>query len=410
MTLQQTALDAMLERGLVIAKRAIVHPVGLAVLSVTLGFAVAVALLPQLYPWRANVGWLLLWGFLAYLATALAASSLPSAPPPPQPELRDLLRVRGHIASRLRRMSRAGERRPELESVLRDALRQIDNDITPDMRRLLERQAALSDYLDRVHRRALPVPDQPYLDRVEAIRERQRITINTCVQAGANALATLVAVLEQGDSAVTSQRARAWAEDLDVLHDAIVEVIRDEGEPPRPVVDAAARVLERGEREDYADRRESAGLHTVEEADPTTKLDALLVGTALRRLNNSALLAESELIRHLPHLVLDALHAQGRNGTSADPSPVERAQALRKVLCDGIERLKPEDDSSVNPGSMQYRILRQEYVEGHPTKWLEARFAISESTLHRHRKAALRLLARDLLKQEERVPALDTPR
>jgi hypothetical protein len=59
---------------------------------------------------------------------------------------------------------------------------------------------------------------------------------------------------------------------------------------------------------------------------------------------------------------------------------------------------------------MQYRILRQEYVEGHPTKWLEARFAISESTLHRHRKAALRLLARDLLKQEERVPALDTPR
>src|SRR3954453_1264779 len=110
MTPQQPALTIMLERGKVIAKRAVVHPIGLTVLCVTLGLAVAVATLPQLYPWRDRLGWLLLWGFLAYVATALAGSWLPPAPPPPQPELKDLFRVRDHIAGRLRRMSREGAR------------------------------------------------------------------------------------------------------------------------------------------------------------------------------------------------------------------------------------------------------------------------------------------------------------
>src|SRR5439155_17556565 len=136
---------------------------------------------------------------------------------PPRAELKDLLRIRDHIGGRLRRIPAESPSRPVLE----DALRRIDDQIAPDMRRLLDREAEMADYLEKLDRGTLPLPEQPYLERVKAIRQQQRATIVACVRAAANSLATLVAILQAGDDEATSERARSWTEDLDLLHEAI---------------------------------------------------------------------------------------------------------------------------------------------------------------------------------------------
>lgn len=375
-------------------RAAILHPVGVAVLGLSIAVALAMAVLPQLYLWSSRSGWALVWGLAAYGTIVAAFHFLPSSPPTHPAELRPLLQIRGQIAGRLNRLrdpSGAG-RRIELESILEDALRQIDDQITPKMSELLGREADLRRKLDLYDGRKIPLPDRPHLERLETIHERQRKVIEACVLQAANADATLEAILQEGNDAEIAERARVWADDLVVLHDAIREVIQDEEA--------------HGESDDVPVPAELGPiLASAGSAEAAPVPDAQFVAPleeALRRLNNIALLARSGLVPLLPHTLVETMHARV-NGLSADPTPTEQAHALQKVLIDGIERLKPLDrDDGVASESIQYHILHEEYVEDHPTKWILGKYAISESTFHRHRRQAIDCLAADLAKQEER--------
>jgi hypothetical protein len=116
---------------------------------------------------------------------------------------------------------------------------------------------------------------------------------------------------------------------------------------------------------------------------------------ALKKLNNPAALGECALASRLP-CTLRALGERG--GGEAPPS---RHQALRALLVEAIDRLRPP--AGVGPGeSAPYHlILHEEYVLGHSTARIMARYSISESTLHRYRRDAIRAVAQDLTAQEE---------
>lgn len=138
-----------------------------------------------------------------------------------------------------------------------------------------------------------------------------------------------------------------------------------------------------------------AGLDEV-----STEHLARLTGDALRRLNNPAALAESELIGRIPRSLAAVAAA---DATATEATPLQQARALREVLAEAIERLKPPDRDLGReaPAALQYHILREEYLLGMPNKQIMARHGISESTFHRNRRAAIAILAREMGKQEE---------
>jgi hypothetical protein len=128
---------------------------------------------------------------------------------------------------------------------------------------------------------------------------------------------------------------------------------------------------------------------------------ARLTGEALRRLNNPAALAECGLIGRVPRTL--AARAGGGDPTTVETTPLGRARAVRELLVEAIERLKPPDPDLARdaPAALQHGILREEYVLGMPNKQIMTRRGISESTFHRNRRAAIAILARELAKQED---------
>jgi hypothetical protein len=129
-----------------------------------------------------------------------------------------------------------------------------------------------------------------------------------------------------------------------------------------------------------------------------------LTEEALRRLNNPAALAECGLIDRLPR-TLAAAAALGRDGElpgqAREATPLEQARAVREVLAEAIERLKPPDGV---PEALQFHILREEYLLGRPNKQIMTRHSISEGTFHRNRRRAIAVLAVELARQEEQLP------
>ena len=81
--------------------------------------------------------------------------------------------------------------------------------------------------------------------------------------------------------------------------------------------------------------------------------------------------------------------------------------ALRAALVDAIDRLKPAQGAESGEQTLHYAILHDEYVLGHSTVRIMTRRSISESTLHRYRREAIRAVAQDLETREE---ALAQPR
>jgi N-terminal 7TM region of histidine kinase len=116
---------------------------------------------------------------------------------------------------------------------------------------------------------------------------------------------------------------------------------------------------------------------------------------ALRRVNAPSALARCDLMDRLP-LTLSATSRSG-GGTT-----LEQAQALRKILVESIERLKPEGASSNSPAALQYEILHEEYLEGLPNREILIRHSVSESTFHRNRREAIAAVARDMQERELR--------
>jgi hypothetical protein len=130
-----------------------------------------------------------------------------------------------------------------------------------------------------------------------------------------------------------------------------------------------------------------------------------MVEEALRKLNNPAALASCELIQGLPH-TLSATHSENGAGVLLHPTPLDQAHLLREALGRAIERLKPgptkqSDQHAGRPESLHYDVLHEEYVQGLTTRAVMMRHNIAESTFHRYRRDAIRVLAQELLRQEE---------
>ncbi|MBM2811699.1 MAG: hypothetical protein HW416_2458 [Chloroflexi bacterium] len=127
-----------------------------------------------------------------------------------------------------------------------------------------------------------------------------------------------------------------------------------------------------------------------------------LTEQALRRLNSPAALVDSELCARIPLTLRDG-RGTLTNGQGALATPLDRAHTLREVLVSAIERLKPEgeDTRPGNAATLQYNILREEYLQGLLNKQIMARHAVSEGTFHRNRRQAIRTVAIEIHHREE---------
>jgi hypothetical protein len=129
---------------------------------------------------------------------------------------------------------------------------------------------------------------------------------------------------------------------------------------------------------------------------------------ALRSLNNPAALGNCALAGILPRTIRafgPELSDPRLAGTS-----LFRARALRSALVAGIETLRTSGGEGLPEAeSLRYTILHEEYVLGRPNTQIMVRHSISESTFHRYRREAARLLGQELARQEEMLGVESPP-
>jgi len=379
-------------------RRALTHPFGLLLLAASALVAGAMAMLPALAPWAARAPWVLLLGVLGYVAGAVVVMTAPSTPA--SAELRQLVAIRESIAARLAERRAASQGNSELTRLLADAVVQLDEEVIPALKQLLERQQQLAKYLARYEKGELPKPDAVVLDRLEAIHARQRAASEECIRHAVNADAALIALLQEGDDAKVAARAQAWSRDLIALYDSLAEVLRGGGE-----ADGSSYVAEgvgvstgepgRASEPIWVDGRNGAGGQSAERfVQP--------IEEALRRLNNPAALSRCELIDLLPSTIA-AMRASWGDAGGLTATPLENAQALREVLTVAVERLRPTNRAAAASGSqaLHYSIISEAYVTGISNARIITKHAISESTFHRNRREAILGLAQELCKGEE---------
>ena len=120
-----------------------------------------------------------------------------------------------------------------------------------------------------------------------------------------------------------------------------------------------------------------------------------LVEDALRHLHDFTYLGEHRLAE-LPRVKAHW------GGDGSQDSVLERGRAVRDVLLQTLERLRPAgveprgDTAAAHREWHGYLILRESYVEGIPNRDTMNRLALSEGTYNRTRRQALRGLVRDL--------------
>ncbi|MBV9327423.1 MAG: hypothetical protein JO352_27085 [Chloroflexi bacterium] len=130
----------------------------------------------------------------------------------------------------------------------------------------------------------------------------------------------------------------------------------------------------------------------LRERSPETDWRVMVEG-ALRHLNDLPALSQHPLLQELPWL------SDGTPLTTG--TPLERASALRNVLEQAIERLRPagarpSPGTSVVGGWLHYLVLKEAYVDGRPNKQIMQRYAVSEGTFHRARRRAIDAVASDV--------------
>jgi hypothetical protein len=116
-----------------------------------------------------------------------------------------------------------------------------------------------------------------------------------------------------------------------------------------------------------------------------------LVRDALRDYWGGPRLTESELLR---------LNIVRREMEGADDSNPVRA--LRAVLAQAIENLKPEGQRSLTTTEwILYNILEMRFLQGRKVKEVARRLAMSESDLFRKQRAAIEEVARQIEDMEQ---------
>ena len=79
-------------------------------------------------------------------------------------------------------------------------------------------------------------------------------------------------------------------------------------------------------------------------------------------------------------------------------------KALRAVLADAIEQLRPDGQRSLTAAEwVLYNILEMRFIQGHKVREIAQRLAMSESDLYRKQKIAVESVATSLSKMEARV-------
>jgi len=155
---------------------------------------------------------------------------------------------------------------------------------------------------------------------------------------------------------------------------------------------------------------EAAGTQRPDHSAPdhSGRDDAHLpVQEALRRLNNPAALGDCALAFSLPHTI----RALGPPlADSSDITVLYRARGLRAALVAAIDELRASGgDGSPQGDALRYTILYEEYVLGRPNTQIMIRHSISESTFHRYRREAARLLGDELARREQRLAVETNP-
>ena len=122
---------------------------------------------------------------------------------------------------------------------------------------------------------------------------------------------------------------------------------------------------------------------------PADEQLAVLVGRALRHLNDRSALGVHPLADALPALVVGAA------------TPLERGERLQRALYDAVERLRPPGQRPT-PGSpetrrwREYLVLSETYAQDRQNKETMRRWGMSEGTFNRARSAAIRGVAAEL--------------
>lgn len=112
------------------------------------------------------------------------------------------------------------------------------------------------------------------------------------------------------------------------------------------------------------------------------------VEDSLRKLDDYITLGQSALTEHLGI----ACHTH-----------IERGKAIRQVLVDAVETLRPTRERPAEPLPREwysYTVLHDAYIEGIPNREIMARLYISEGTFNRSRQKALRGIARFLMEKQ----------
>jgi hypothetical protein len=369
------------------------HP--FAVLLVLLGalLAATLAILPTLEPWSGRASWVLAVGMAGSIASVLVVARWP----PSSPEVRRIRVTRQQVARRLMEKSRvaSGQNRAELRCLIRAALARIDEEIVPAFLGLVGHNIDLKNQL-ATHAASLPAPDPASLQRLRDIYAHRRAATDRCVQQAVDAETRLVALLQEPDERALMAQLEVWTERLQNLTMDLAGALML---PPLPNSSQSPDGL------DAFDNKDKEAPTPIEEKPrlaPEPDADFVdLVDQVLKHLNKPTHLAKSGLAARLPRRIGVVL-SQWSQAQLGEATSLERAQALRQLLVDAVERLKPaESDSSTR--ALQYDILHKKYVLEQEVKHIVVYHDISESTFFRERVLAVRAVADDLWQQERRL-------
>jgi hypothetical protein len=128
---------------------------------------------------------------------------------------------------------------------------------------------------------------------------------------------------------------------------------------------------------------------------------ARLVSQALRDLDKTGRLAQSELIAVLPRSL--AATRPSPSTANGPPTPEEQAHALAKVLNTAIDRLNEAGRPTEKRQDIHYKILDEEYRRGLSPTQIMVRLEVTDATFFRWRNEAVAAVARELLAREDRL-------
>jgi hypothetical protein len=350
------------------------------------------AILPTLGPWSGRASWILAAGLAGSIASILIVARWP----PSSPEARRIRVTRQQVARRLMERLRvaSGENRAELRRLTRAALARIDQEIVPPFLGLVGHNIELKNQL-ATYGASLPAPDAASLQRLRDIYAHRRAATDRCVQQAVDAETRLVALLQEPDELALTAQLEAWTERLQSL---TVDLAGALILPPLPKSSDGLDALDNEDDEAPSPIEEEQRLAAEPDADFVD-----LVDHVLKHFNKPTHLAKSGLAARLPRCIR-AILCQWSQAQPGEETSLERAQALRQVLVDALERLKPVDSHS-STRSLQYHNLHKKYGLGQEVKPIVMHHDISESTFFRERVLAVRAVADDLWQQERRLAA-----